>query len=85
MENVSPGRMWNLGIVCQHLTADDNYSRYSREDSQQPIQMQLSKKQKTLRQFFTAFPNFTKNFEHFDKKISLIAEKSMKLLSLKDL
>ena len=34
----------------------------------QPIQMQLSQKQKTFSEFFCAFLKSSLNFEHFQKK-----------------
>ena len=53
----------------QHwLIAYDKYSLLNRDNSLQPIQILLSKKQKTFSQFFSAFRKFTLNFEHFQKK-----------------
>ena len=37
------------------LTADDKYSVLNRDSLRQPIQMQLSQKQKTFSQVFSAF------------------------------
>ena len=34
----------------------------------QPIQMQVSRKQKTFSEFFSAFLKSSLNFEHFQKK-----------------
>ena len=34
----------------------------------QPIQMQLSQKQKSFSQFFAAFSKYRLNLEHFQKK-----------------
>ena len=39
----------------------------------QPIQMQFSEKQKPFSQLFCAFFKSISNFEHFQKKITLIA------------
>ena len=50
------------------LTADSNYSRFNRENLMQPIQMQLSNKQKIFSGLFFAFLKSTLNFEHFQKK-----------------
>ena len=55
------------------LTADDKYSRLNRDNLMQPIRTQLSQKQKPLPEFFLAFPKSTLNFEHFPKKVTLIA------------
>ena len=50
------------------LSADGKYSLFNREDLTQPIQMQLSRKQKTFCQFFSAFLKSSLNFKHFQKK-----------------
>ena len=54
-----------LGLLVNTLTADDMYCLLNREYLTQPIQMQLSKKQKTFSQFFSAFLKSRSNFEHF--------------------
>ena len=56
----------------QHwLIAYDKYSLLNRDNSLQPIQILLSKKEKTFSQFFSAFLKCTLNFEHFQKKMTL--------------
>ena len=58
-----------LALLVNRLTADDKYSLYDRENLQQSISMQSSKKQKTLSNlsaFF--FLESASNFEHFEKK-----------------
>ena len=50
----------------------------------QPIQMDLSQKQKGFCQFFCAFFQSKSNFEHFEKKMTLIAYVFPKLRTLKD-
>ena len=40
--------------------------------------MQLSKKQKAFSQYFAAFEKSTSNFEHFENKMSLIADETVK-------
>ena len=50
------------------LSADDKYSFLNRDNLTQPIQMQLSRKQKTFSEFFCAFLKSTLNFEYFQKK-----------------
>ena len=50
------------------LSADGKYSLLNRDNLTQPIQMQLSQKQKTLSQFFCPFLKSTLHFEHFQKK-----------------
>ena len=55
------------------LTTGDNYSLVSRDNWMQTIQMHLSQKQEALSEFFAAFFEFALNFEHFQKKMTLIA------------
>ena len=50
------------------LSADDKYSLLNINNLRQPIQMQLSQKQKTFAEFFSAFLKSILNFEHFQKK-----------------
>ena len=50
------------------LTANHKYSALNRDNFRQPIQMQLSQKQKTFCQFVSAFLKSILNFEHFQKK-----------------
>ena len=70
------------------MTANYEYSRSNRENLPLPIQMQLSEKPKTFCQFFIAFLESSLNFEHFEKekkKVSLIAQVFLKLLTPKDM
>ena len=46
--------------------------------------MQLSEKLETFSGFFIAFFESALNFEHFEKKMSLIAQVFLKLLTPKD-
>ena len=57
-----------LGVFLNTLTADDKYSLPNSKDLWQPIQLRLSKKQKILFQFFSAYLKSTSNVEHFEKK-----------------
>ena len=66
------------------LATNNKYSRNNRENLSLPIQMQLSEKWKTFSQYFIAFLESKLNFEHFEKKISLIAPVFLKLLAPKD-
>ena len=50
------------------MSADGKYSLFKRDNLMQPIQMQLSQKQKTFSEFFCAFLKSTLNFEHSQKK-----------------
>ena len=50
------------------LSADGKYSLLNRDNLTQPIQMQVSRKQKTFSEFFSAFLKSNWSFEHFQKK-----------------
>ena len=50
----------------------------------QTIQMPLSQKQNIFPQFFSSFFESSLNFEHFQKKMTLIAYVYPKLLTTKD-
>ena len=60
--------------VFNTLTDNDKYCLLYRDNLTQPIQILLSQKQKTFSQFFPAFLKSTLNFEHFQKKMTLIAD-----------
>ena len=49
------------------LSAHGKYSLLNRDNLTQPIQMQLSRKQKTFSGFFCAFLKSSLNFEYFQK------------------
>ena len=61
------------------MTADDKDSLLNRDNLTQPIRTPLSQKQKSFSQFFLPFSKSTLNFEHFQKKITLIADLFPKL------
>ena len=71
------------GLFLNTLTDDDKYSLLYGDNLTQPIQILLSQKQKTFFEFFSAFLKSTLNFEHFQKKINLIADVFPKLASPK--
>ena len=71
-------------ININTLNANYEYSRSNRENLPLPIQMQLSEKPKTSPGYFIAFLESTLNFEHFFKKMSLIAQVFLKLFTPKD-
>ena len=66
--NVSLGDIWNLGLFANTLTGNDDYSLSNRESLTQPIQMELSKKQKGFSQFFASFLKVIANLKHSKKK-----------------
>ena len=59
-----------LGHFVYILTADDKHSFLNRDNLTQPIQMQLSPKQKTFPQFFSPVLKCKLNFEHFRERMS---------------
>ena len=50
------------------MSAVDKYSLLNRDNLTQTIQMELSQKQKSVCNFFSAFLKSSLNFEHFEKK-----------------
>ena len=61
--------IWKISRLFPNtLSADGKYSLLNRDNLTQPIQMQLSRKQKTFSEFFSAFLKSSLNFEHFLKK-----------------
>ena len=50
------------------LSADGKYSVFNRDNLTQPIQTEISRKQKTFSELFSAFSKSSLNFEHFQKK-----------------
>ena len=60
-----------LGLFANALTGDDKYSRHFRETFPQPIQMQLSKKQKFIFKFLLGFQNLHEIRNILTQKISL--------------
>ena len=66
------------------LTANDKYSLISKDKWMQTIEMHLTKKEKLYYQFFSAFFESALNFEHFQKKITLIAYVFPKLPTTND-
>ena len=65
-------------------TANDKYSFISNDKWMQTIQMHLSQKQKNFSEFFSAFFESALNFQHFQKKMTLIAYVFPKLPTTKD-
>ena len=54
-----------LRIIVNILTADEKYSLLNKDNLRQPIQMQLSQKQKTFSELVSTFLKSLLNFEHF--------------------
>ena len=60
-----------LGMFANILTADDKYSLLNRDNLRQPIQMQLSQKEKTFSEFVFEFLKCKLNFERFQKNCDI--------------
>ena len=66
------------------FTADDKYSLISRNNWMQTIQKDLSQKQNIFSEFFSEFFESALNFEHFQKKMTLMAYVFPKLPNTKN-
>ena len=72
----------SLLVICKisrlfpnTLSADGKYSLLNRDNLRQPIQMQVSRKEKIFSQFSSSFLKSNLNFEHIRKKeMTLIAD-----------
>ena len=72
-------------LFLNTLSADDKYSLFKRDNLTQPISVQLSRKQNTFFELFSTFLKSALDFEHFQKKMSVIAYIFPKLRSPKNL
>ena len=100
MRALLPARVINVKVIELHkslldtwkffrpflhtLTANDKYSLNSKNKGMQKIRMDLSQKQNIFSQFFSTFFESALNFEHFQKKMTLIAYVFPKLPTTKD-
>ena len=57
-----------LSLFVNTLTVNDKHYVLNRDNFTQPIQMELSEKEKTFSQFFFAFLKSMLNFKHLPKK-----------------
>ena len=77
---------WKFFRLFLHtLTANDKYSLNSKDKWMETIQMHLSQKQNIFSEFFSAFFESALNFEHFQKKMTIIAYIFPKLPTTKDM
>ena len=60
-----------LGLFVNTLTADEQYYLQNRKNLQEPIQLQLSKKQKSFSQLLPAYMKSISNVRQFKKKDDL--------------
>ena len=68
LEKVSSSDTHMPGLFVNTLIADDKHYLLNRDNLTQPIQVQLSQKQKAFSQIFFAFLKSGLNFQHFPKK-----------------
>ena len=81
----SPLAIWKiLSLFVYTLTAYEKYSVLNREYLTQPIHMQLSIKTKDFFKLFSAISKSTLSLEHFQKKMTLIANVFLKLQTPKN-
>ena len=66
------------------LTPNDTYSLNNKDKLMETIQMHLSQKLNFFPEFFSSFFQSALNFEHFQKKMTLIAYVFRKLPTTKD-
>ena len=60
-----------LRLFVNTLTVDDKHYLLNRDNLTEPIQMQLTKKQKTFSEISFSFINSLLNFKHLPKKDEL--------------
>ena len=67
--------LWKIsGLLLKTLLDDEKYSLLYRDNLTQAIQILLAQKEKNFSEFFSPFFKSTLNFEHFQKKMTLIAD-----------
>ena len=66
------------------MTANDTYSLNSKDKWMQTIQVHLAQKQKIFSEIFSAVFESALNFQHFQKKMTLIAYVFLTLRTTKD-
>ena len=74
--------LWkSLRLFLNTLTDNNKYCLLFTDNLTQTIEILLSQKQKNFSPFFSPFFKSTLNFEHFQKKMTLIADVFPKLPS----
>ena len=66
------------------MTANYEHSRSNMDNLRLPLKMQLPEKLTKFSRFFIAFFESALNFAHFEKKMSLIVQVFLELLTPKD-
>ena len=74
-----------IRLFVNELTVNDRHYLLNRDNLTQPIQMQLSEKQKTFSHFFFAFLKSILNFKHLPKKMTLVADVFLEIPALKNM
>ena len=69
-------------LLVNTLTPDGKPSLLNRDNLTQPIQLQISKKQRSFSHFLSVFSKSSSNFEHFQKKMTLEAYVLIRLKSI---
>ena len=67
------------------MSADGKYSLFERNNLTQRIPIELSLKKKTFSRFYPSFLKSSLNLEHFQKKMTLIADVFPKLRTPKNM
>ena len=75
---------WLGGIFVTILAADDKYSLLKRDNLRQPIQMQLSQKQKRFSEFVSGPLKSGLRLQYFQQKMILISDVFSKLQTHKN-
>ena len=74
---------WKKSLLVLHkilrpfvnkLTVNDKHYLLNRDNLAQPIQIQLSRKEKNFSEFFFAFSKSILNFKHLPENMTLIAD-----------
>ena len=63
-----------LRPLANTLAINDKHYLLKRDNLAQPIQIELSQKQKKISEFFLPFLKSILNFKHFSKKMTQIAD-----------
>ena len=74
-----------MRLLVTTLDANDNFPVLNKDNLTIPVEMQLSEKGKTFSQVFSFILNSSLNFEHFQRKMTVIDFVFPKLRTLKTL
>ena len=75
-----------LRLFVSTLSVDDKHYLLNRHNLKEPIQIETSQKQKSIREFFFfAFLKSILNFKHLPKKMTLVADVFLVIRSPKNM